>query len=56
VDLAKKTLRIIRQNLFWVFFYNAIGVTLAIAGVLSPIFAAVAMLLSSVSVVGNSLH
>jgi len=56
LDLAKKTLRIIRQNLFWAFFYNAIGITLAIAGVLSPIFAAVAMLLSSVSVVGNSLR
>jgi len=55
-DLAKKTIRIVRENLFWAFFYNTLGITLAITGVLSPIFAAVAMLLSSVSVVGNSLR
>ena len=55
-DLAKKTIRIVRQNLFWAFFYNTIGITLAISGVLSPLFAAVAMLLSSLSVVGNSLR
>ena len=55
-DLAKKTMRIVRQNLFWAFFYNVVGITLAIVGILSPIFAAVAMLLSSLSVVGNSLR
>ncbi len=38
------------------FFYNVLGITLAVTGVLNPIFAAVAMLLSSVSVVGNSLR
>ena len=45
-----------RQNLFWAFFYNLVGITLAIAGVLTPIFAAVAMLLSSTSVVANSMR
>jgi P-type E1-E2 ATPase len=55
-DLAAKTIRIVRENLFWAFFYNVLGITLAILGILTPIFAAVAMLLSSVSVVGNSLR
>jgi P-type Cu2+ transporter len=55
-DLARKALRIVRQNLFWAFFFNTAGISLAIAGILSPIFAAVAMLLSSLSVVGNSLR
>jgi len=55
-DLARKALRIVRQNLFWAFFFNTAGISLAIAGILSPIFAAVAMLLSSLAVVGNSLR
>jgi len=55
-DLSQKTLRIVRQNLFWAFFYNGVGVALAVAGVLNPIMAAGAMLLSSASVVGNSLR
>ena len=55
-DLSCRTMRIVRQNLFWAFFYNTIGIALAIAGVLNPIMAAGAMLLSSVSVVGNSLR
>ncbi len=55
-DLAARTLRIVRQNLFWAFLYNAVGITLAVAGFLNPIFAAAAMLLSSLSVVGNSLR
>jgi len=54
--LASKTIRVVRQNLFWAFFYNVIGITLAIAGVLNPILAAGAMLISSVSVVVNSLR
>ena len=54
--LASKTIRIVRQNLFWAFFFNAIGITLAIAGILNPILAAGAMLLSSVFVVVNSLR
>ena len=55
-ELARKTFRIIRQNLFWAFFYNTAGIILAITGVLNPILAAVAMLLSSLSVIGNSLR
>jgi cation transport ATPase len=55
IDLASKTLRIVRQNLFWAFLYNAVGITLAVAGYLNPSFAA-AMLLSSLSAVGNSLR
>ena len=54
LDLSRKTMRVIRQNLFWAFFYNVLGIGLAITGVLNPIMAAVAMLLSSASVVGNT--
>jgi len=54
--LAAKTRRIVRQNLFWAFFYNTVGITLALTGVLTPIFAAAAMLLSSTSVVANSMR
>jgi len=56
LDLASKTMRVVRQNLFWAFFYNAIGISLAIAGILNPIMAAGAMLLSSTSVIINSLR
>ncbi len=55
-SLSTKTIRIIKQNLFWAFAYNVLGVTLAIAGLLNPILAAGAMLLSSVSVIANSLR
>lgn len=54
--LSKKTFRIVRQNLFWAFLYNVIGISLAVAGILNPIMAAFAMLLSSLSVVGNSMR
>jgi heavy metal translocating P-type ATPase len=53
-DLAHRTLRVVRQNLFWAFFYNAAGITLAITGVLNPILAAGAMVASSLSVIWNS--
>ena len=54
--LAVRTRRIVKQNLFWAFFYNSAGLTLGIAGFLSPIVAAAAMLLSSTSVVANSMR
>ena len=54
--LAGRTVRVVRQNLFWAFFYNAAGNSLAVAGVLNPILAAGAMVLSSLSVIGNSLR
>jgi heavy metal translocating P-type ATPase len=55
-DLSRVTLRVVRQNLFWAFFYNAAGITLALAGVLNPILAAGAMVLSSLSVIWNSMR
>jgi P-type E1-E2 ATPase len=54
LDLARRTFRVVRQNLFWAFAYNSVGIALAIAGVLNPILSAAAMVLSSLSVIGNS--
>jgi Cu2+-exporting ATPase len=63
VRLSRMTMRGIRQNLFWAFAYNVIGIPLAgglffpaLGWMLSPVFAGFAMAMSSVSVVGNSLR
>jgi P-type Cu2+ transporter len=53
---ARQTMAIIRQNLAWALVYNLVGIPLAMAGVLTPIYAALAMALSSVCVVLNSLR
>ncbi len=56
LEIGRRTLRIIRQNLFWAFAYNLLALPLAAAGKLAPIHAAAAMALSSICVLGNSLR
>ncbi|WP_058616433.1 heavy metal translocating P-type ATPase [Tepidimonas taiwanensis] len=55
LDISARTVRKIRQNLFWAFVYNVAGIPLAALGVLDPVFAGAAMAASSVSVVTNAL-
>jgi P-type Cu+ transporter len=54
--VAKATLRTIKQNLFWAFFYNAVGIPLAALGFMTPVLCAAAMALSDLIVIGNALR
>ncbi|MEW6205065.1 MAG: heavy metal translocating P-type ATPase [Pseudomonadota bacterium] len=55
IDISRRTYNKIKQNLFWAFVYNAVGIPLAAMGLLNPVLAGAAMALSSVSVVSNAL-
>jgi len=55
IDISRRTYAKIRQNLFWAFVYNVVGIPLAAMGLLSPVIAGAAMALSSFSVISNAL-
>ena len=56
IELARRTIRVIRQNLFWAFAYNTFGVVAAALGWLNPALAALLMVASSAIVISNSLR
>ena len=56
IQLAQRTRSVIRQNLFWAFGYNSVGVILAACGILNPAAAAGLMIVSSLLVISNSLR
>ena len=56
IRLSKATVKVMRQNLFWAFCYNAAGIPIAALGLLNPVVASAAMALSSLSVLANSLR
>jgi len=56
LNLARRVNRIVTQNLWWAYIYNLISIPVAVSGLLNPLFAVTAMLLSSLSVVGNTLR
>ncbi|MGA3086101.1 MAG: cation-translocating P-type ATPase [Thermodesulfobacteriota bacterium] len=56
IDLSKRTMNIIRQNLGFAFFYNILGIPLAMSGLLNPLIAVLAMFASSLTVIGNTMR
>jgi heavy metal translocating P-type ATPase len=56
LDLSAFTMRVVRQNLFFSFLYNGLGIPLAVTGFLNPILAAIAMFASSLTVIGNTIR
>jgi cation transport ATPase len=56
IKVSNFTIKVIKLNLLWAFIYNVVGVLLAVTGIVTPLLAAFAMVLSSLSVTGNSLR